>query len=349
MEVLVLVHPIVKLVYTLIILALLYYVSPHFVPFLVALVLAVLFEPVVSKLHLMLKGKRIIAVTVNYLGVIVLVGGLAVLGFTKIIIQFTALLRQMPEYAERLGRSLESIVLEAQEFFEDVPVEIIQSIRTTIGEAVNLGNQISTGTGFLVGTAKAIPDIFVVLIVTLVSFYLFSLQLPELRESLLRLFSDRARDKVSMILDDVNRAIVGFVRAQLIISLITYLFIVAGLLVLDVKYALVLALLIVLVDILPILGTGFMMLPWAAFLLMTGDSFTAVGIIVLYLLIIVLRRIIEPKILGQNIGLSPLTTVISMYVGFKVVGLGGIFLGPTVCIVVKAMRKAGFFQHKFDF
>ncbi len=342
-------HPIVRMVYTLIVLALLYYISPHFVPFLTALVLAILFEPVVSKLHLLLKGKRIIAVTANYLIVLLVAGGLTILGSTKIVIQFTALLRQMPEYAENLGRSLESIVLRAQEIFEDVPVEIIQSIQTTIGEAVNLGNQISTGTGFLVGTAKAVPDIFVLVIVTLVSFYLFSLQLPDLKQSFLRLFTDRAREKVRIILDDINHAIVGFVRAQLIISLITYLFIVAGLLILDIRYALALALLIVLVDILPILGTGFVMLPWSAFLFMTGDSFTAVGIIVLYLLIIVLRRIIEPKILGQNIGLSPLTTIISMYVGFKVIGLGGIFLGPAVCIIFKAMRKAGFFQHKIDF
>ncbi len=118
---------------------------------------------------------------------------------------------------------------------------------------------------------------------------------------------------------------------------------------LDIGYAMAIALLIVLVDILPILGTGFVMLPWAAFLFIINERFTAMGIMVLYILIIVLRRIIEPKILGHNIGLSALTTVISMYLGFKVLGLGGIFVGPAVCIIFKAMQKAGLFREKVDF
>ena len=343
------VHPIVKLVYTLISLVLLYYVSPHFVPFLVALVLAVLFEPVVLRLHSLIKGKRIIAVTVNFLLVIIVAGGLAVLGSTKIISELLALLRQTPEFAERVGNSFGNMVITTQDMFDTMPLEIIRGLEDAIKEAVNLGNQISTGADALVGTAKAIPDIFIVVIVTLVSFYLFSSQLPDLRENFLRLFSDRARDKVSIILADANRAIVGFVRAQFIISLITYLFIVAGLMFLDINYALAVALLIVMVDILPILGTGFVMLPWAGFLFLTGAGFKAVGIVIMYLLIIVLRRIIEPKILGQNIGLSPLTTIISMYIGFKVIGIGGIFFGPAVCIIFKAMRKAGLFQQKIDF
>ncbi|PKM81673.1 MAG: sporulation integral membrane protein YtvI [Firmicutes bacterium HGW-Firmicutes-14] len=343
------IHPIVKLVFTLIGLVIFYYLFPHLLPFLVALVLAVLFEPVVHKLHLVIKGKRGIAVTINFVAFVVVAGILTFLGSTKIINELMGLSQQLPDFAVKVGQGIEDLILRTQIVFEDMPAETIKSLEETIREAVDMSSKISAGAAALIGTASAIPEMFVIIIVTLVSFYLFSLQLPDLRTRFLNLFSERAREKIIIILMDVNKAIIGFVRAQLIISLLTYFFIVAGLLFLDIRYALAIALLIILVDVLPILGTGFIMLPWAGFLFLMGERFTAMGIVVLYVLIIVFRRILEPKILGENIGLSPLTTVISMYVGFQVLGVMGIFLGPAVCIIFKAMRKAGLFQQKLDF
>jgi len=343
------IHPVVKLVYTFIGLGILYYIFPHLVPFLVALVLAVLVEPVVIKLQELLRGRRTVAVTVNLCIFLFIAGGLVFWGWAKIINQVVALSQQLPNFANEVGKSMENLILRTQVFFADLPDETVRGMKTAIRDAVNLGDEINRGVNALLGTARAIPNIFIVVVVTLVSFYLFSLHLPEIKIGFLQIFSERAREKVSVILHDVNRAIIGFVRAQFIVSLLTYFFILAGLLTLDIRYAMAIAFLIVLVDILPILGTGFVMLPWAAFLFIVHERFTAMGIVILYILIIVFRRIIEPKILGDNIGLSALTTVISMYVGFKVLGIEGIFFGPAVCIIFKAMRKAGLFQEKLDF
>lgn len=342
-------HPLVKLVYLVAAAALLYYVFPYFTPFLLALVLAVLVEPVVLWLEDWLRLKRITAVTINFFGFLIITSGLAVLGSTKIINQAVALMRQIPVYIDKVGRGIEGLILQTHSYIRYMPTETVRGVEEAIRQSVSLGNKIDTGTAALMGTAKAIPEFFVIAIVVLVSFYLFSLHLHELKTSFLQLFSERAREKVDIIILDINHAIVGFARAQLIISLLTYFLILAGLMALGVRFALATALLIVLVDILPVFGTGFVMLPWAAFLFIINEKFTAVGIVVLYVLIIVFRRIIEPKILGKNIGLSALATVISMYVGYKAFGIVGFFAGPALCIVFKAMRKAGLFKHRIDF
>ena len=342
-------HPLVKLVYIIIGLAGLYYIFPFLVPFLIALVLAVIVEPVVEKLGKILKVRRLVAVTINYLVFLAALGGFVFLASTRLIREIGALIQQAPMLVQRAGQGVADLILHTQNIFEDLPTQYIRELEEATRNAVNMGSKISTGAEAVLGTARAIPEIFVVVIVTLVSFYLMSLQLPDLKKSFLTLFTDRAVEKVLLILMDVNKAVIGFVRAQFIISFITYIFILTGLLILGFKYALAIALLIVLVDVLPILGTGFIMLPWAAMLVLINERNAGIGIIFLYILIIVLRRIIEPKILGENIGLTPLTTVISMYIGYKVAGIGGLFLGPAVCIVFKAMRKSGLFGYRLDF
>jgi sporulation integral membrane protein YtvI len=340
----------IKLLYIILALVALYYVLPYFVLFLLALVLAIIFDPLVDGIAGRFKVKRVIAVNINFFMFLLVTTGMLFLGSTKVISEILALTQQLPGFGSELTKGLQRLMAEGRILYENLPPEALNSVQAALANIAETGNRLVANLAqALLGTATAIPNLFVVVIVTLVSFYLFSLQLPQLKEQFLCLFTDRAREKVMIIMADINRAIIGFVRAQLIISGLTYLVVLAGLLILGVGYPLALALLIVAVDILPILGTGAVMVPWAVFLFILGNNFVATGLLVHYLVIIVFRRVVEPKILGQHIGLSALATVISMYVGFKILGMAGIAVGPAVCIIFNAMRKAGLFQQKIDF
>ena len=96
----------------------------------------------------------------------------------------------------------------------------------------------------------------------------------------------------------------------------------------------------------PILGTGSVLVPWAVVSIIMGNSFLGIGLIILFLVITVFRRMIEPKIIGDSIGIGALSTLISLWVGFELVGVVGIFLGPIVVIVYQAMRKVGLLNFK---
>jgi sporulation integral membrane protein YtvI len=185
--------------------------------------------------------------------------------------------------------------------------------------------------------------------VFLVAVYLFTLSLPAMKSSFLSLFEDKSRLQVEEVLLSLRKSVFGFLRAQLLLSVITYVLAFVGLLIIGTGYPLAIALLIVVVDILPVLGVGSALVPWAVYQLVIGEVYTGVGLILLFLVITVVRRIVEPKILGDAVGIGALSALISLYVGYELVGLIGVFLGPIVVIVFMAMRKAGLFDFKIKF
>ena len=130
-------------------------------------------------------------------------------------------------------------------------------------------------------------------------------------------------------------------RAYLLIMLITFGELAAGLLLLRVDYALFIAALVAVLDILPLIGSGGILIPWAVIALLRGDTPLGVGILLLYGVITVVRNIIEPKIVGGQIGLHPLVTISAMFFGIKVLGVGGILLGPIGALLLKHLNDTG--------
>ncbi|KYD21795.1 hypothetical protein B4109_2120 [Geobacillus stearothermophilus] len=144
-----------------------------------------------------------------------------------------------------------------------------------------------------------------------------------------------------MVIAQLSKAGIGFIKAQFLLSLVTFFLALAGLLVLGIDYAALMALVIVIVDILPILGTGSVLVPWGIISMANGDNTLGVGLIVLFIVITVVRRIIEPKVFSTNLGISPLAALVSVYLGFQLLGFIGLFVGPVVVILIEALAKAG--------
>ena len=119
-----------------------------------------------------------------------------------------------------------------------------------------------------------------------------------------------------------------------------------GLSILGVPYTTLLSLLIVVVDILPILGTGSVLVPWAVIAILQDSSTLGVGLIILFVVITVVRRIVEPKVYSANLGLTPLAALVSLYIGLKVLGVAGLFIGPALVIVYETLKKAGIIRWK---
>ena len=120
---------------------------------------------------------------------------------------------------------------------------------------------------------------------------------------------------------------------------ITFLELLAGLYILRIKYAPLLAALISVIDILPVLGTGTVLVPWAAAELLARDTAAGIGLLVLYAVITVIRNFAEPKIIGKEMGINPLFTLLAMFIGLKLFGFAGILLLPITLIVVVKYYK----------
>lgn len=322
---------------------LLYYVLPFFTPFIIAYLFALMLEPLNQWLTKKGKISRILAANISYFLFIAILSLLSYFMITRIVQEIIGLVKFIQRNMTNIEAWFLDMNRQIQDLFLLLPEDVKNQINTSLKSFFdNLATTdlLSTIGLHTINLTAAIPNFFVLLILAFISLYLITLHLPQINAKWFSYFKESSKRKLDLILIDLRKATIGFIHAQIIISSITYVITSIALTIIGVHYAFAIAFIIILVDILPILGTGSVLVPWAIVSLTRGDLFLAIGLMILYLVIIVVRRIIEPKILGERIGLSPLATLISIWIGFKVLGVVGLFLGPIAIILFNALRKA---------
>lgn len=191
---------------------------------------------------------------------------------------------------------------------------------------------------------SSLPGYLVLLMITVVASYFVTRDYHLIRRGIIRLLPDKWRERVMRTAASLRLALFGYLKAEIILISITGMESLIGLNVLGVKYAHLLAILVALFDLLPVLGPGTFYLPWSVWMFITGNVRMGIGLLILYGIIIVVRQLLEPKVVGESIGLHPLTTLIALYLGLSLLGIWGLILGPASVIAYKAFfqqQKAG--------
>jgi len=146
----------------------------------------------------------------------------------------------------------------------------------------------------------------------------------------------------------MKRLVGGYFLAQFRIMFVVAAILLAGFLILGVKYAFLLAVLVAILDFLPLFGTGTVLIPWAVIQFFAGDYPLAVGLVLLYVLTQVIRQVIQPKIVVDSMGLPPLLTLVLLYLGFKLQGISGMILAVPLGILVLNLYRYGVFNSMFE-
>lgn len=154
---------------------------------------------------------------------------------------------------------------------------------------------------------------------------------------------------VKNVFKHIKTSMIGFLRAQIILIFLTASSVYVGLIILDVKYALTIAILAALLDLLPYIGTGVIFIPWIGYSFITANYSMTIQLSVLYMAIIIVRQIVEPKLLSASIGLNPLATLLMMFVGLNLWGVMGLFISPFLLIIWNSCHQAGVFKQLFLF
>lgn len=147
-------------------------------------------------------------------------------------------------------------------------------------------------------------------------------------------------DFLNQIMRDTGKGIKGYLKAQLILMFITFLILAIGLDIIDVSYSILIAILIAIVDILPVLGSGIIMIPWSLINFILGNNSLGKDIAILYIILTISRQFIEPKIVGKEIGVRPLYTFLSTIIGSIILGPIGIIIGPLIAVVITSVLKS---------
>jgi len=318
------------------------YVAGYFLPFLIAVALALFIDPTVDALEERVGLPRGWAVAVTLVFFLGLVLGLILFTVGAVVVQLGELASNLPVHYERLVAFSEQLLERAYEASSGLPEDIVAYIDTSVRDGLR---QVYVALNSLVQAIlaglKGLPSAFMVFMVSLVATFFISRDKHLIVDFGLSLLPEEWRSRAMAVNRDVFRSIVGLVKAQLTLVSLTALVTIAGLYVLGVRYAWLVGLLTGLLDVLPIVGPAAVLVPWSLYCLLDGNAVLGVGILVLYGTVSVARQMLEPKIIGERIGLHPLTTLLSLYLGIQLLGVSGLVVGPLVAIVIKAIVRSG--------
>ncbi|WP_110114092.1 sporulation integral membrane protein YtvI [Bacillus sp. CGMCC 1.16541] len=339
-----------------------YYASTLTYPFIIALCLAFFINPIVNLFEKKLSVPRSLAVFISLILVFGFLIGLVILLITEIVSGTEHLATVVPTNLEAVIVYIENFIAaqiiplynQIASLFNSLNSGQQETILTNIQSA---GAQITETVGeFLKNFLQAIPNVIAwlpniatVIIFSLLATFFISKDWDRLARLGRKLLPSKARQSGKTVFVDLKKALFGFVKAQLTLISITTVIVLIGLLILQVEYAITIALLIGLVDILPYLGTGLIFVPWIIYAFASGNISFAIGLSVLYAIVIVQRQMMEPKILSSSIGLDPLATLISLFIGFKLIGFLGLIVGPVALVILRTLYTAGVFQDIWHF
>ena len=191
------------------------------------------------------------------------------------------------------------------------------------------------------GYASSLPVFIVKLLIAIIATFFIAVDYHTVSSFLLRQLSDKRRAMLLNIKNQLLTTLSGYGKSYALILGITFLELSLGLSIIGVKNAVYIAILIALLDILPVLGTGSVMIPWAVISLIQGNYPMAVKLLILYVAITVIRNVIEPRIVGNQVGLHPMATLFAMFVGTQLFGIIGLFGLPITLALLKNMNDKG--------
>lgn len=318
------------------------YLLPYLLPFLAAIAIALLAEPLVgfSVRHFRLPrsvsaGIGVSVTLLFVLGLLSLVGALAVK-------ELGTLARALPdmENTAREGMALVENLLTsaAKRAPEGMQPWLMGSVSEFFGSGSALLEQLSSRVpGMVTGFLGQVPNGALTAGTGLLASFMISARLPRLRQGLYARLPEVWKEKYLPAFSRVRRALGGWLKAQAQLAGVVFGIVLVGFLLLKVPYAPLWAALVAMVDAVPILGTGTILIPWALVCLLQGQHLRTIGLLCIYGAALLTRTSLEPRLLGRHLGLDPLATLVFLYLGFRFWGLLGMLLAPVLAAAAKSV------------
>lgn len=334
----------IKFAYAAVILGLIFlgfkYVLPLLMPFLLAFVFSVLLRAPAEYLSKKLKINRRLVTTILVtllfilLAVLALFIGSELFTFARTSVsQFnTVIVPTVESLTEMASRWTSRLDPNAVSVLEGLVNSVLLSLRSKVAEI---------STRLVTGIMSSLPSSFLNVLFMIIATYFISLDFGLLKWAVARRIKEEDYNKIIAGLDYCKTTVGRMLRSYVLIMFITFLEQAIGLTILGVEYSVLIAMAIAVFDILPVVGSGTIMLPWAVISLVTGDIKRGVGLLILYVIITVIRQIIEPRIVGDHVGLHPLLTLMCMFVGLRVFGGLGLLGLPILCAVLVGLERDG--------
>ena len=337
---------IINVLYVAIIAAILFVVFKYLLIWLMPFVIGLLCALVLQRPVAFLTKKTPIPRGV-WSGVLVIVlltlafGIIGVVGY-RLYVEMLSFVKGLSGLIPSITDSVNSLSDRLSGWLATLPQGVSDTIRTLPGELASklvgfLSGFLSTAAGAVVSGG---PALILSIVISIIACCFITADYNKITRFILRQFTDDKKQIILKAKTFFTQNILKMLRGYAIILGITFVELAIGFSLMRVDYAIVIALLIALMDILPVVGTGTALIPWALFDFIAGNYVGGILILVLYAFITIVRNIIEPKIIGRQVGLPAIVTLLSMYLGLKLFGFVGLFAFPITLIIVKNLQDA---------
>jgi len=321
-----------------------------FMPFIFAILLALVIEPVVNLFETYCRFKRSWAV---FSSLFLVIGGFV----TIILLLAVVVIREMSSLY-RLALSHSDVIIgQVMTSLSDfrlsyvqlnLPPQVQAAVQDNLQSGINILQQLMNNSiNVLMQAFIKLPGILIFIGIATVAAFLIIKDRALIRTFVIEILPSSSRAKAVNVIGELFKALSGFVKAYSILITITAVITLVALRILGVEYAFLLGILVGVMDILPVLGPGAIMVPWIIWEFMTGHTGMGISLLVVYTIITVVRQFLEPQIVGDSIGLHPLATLLSLYVGLQLGGVVGMILGPVLVVIFIASYRAGLLE-RFD-
>ena len=348
---------IIDIIFYVIVIAIIYlslkYLFYYVIPFLIAIFISYVLQKPINWLSKKTKlSQRICSVIMFLIGILVFV---SIVGFLiyLLISEGSSMINQLPnfvreqlpaiskEVSQTFSGILEKLPIEIQTMLENSASNFTSSIQSNI---INLSTSLLS---FVANIAKSLPKLLLDFIITIIATFFLTVDYHKVIDFFMRQVPSRHHHLIRNSKEVFVKSILKMLKSYLIIIGITYCELAIGFSIINIiipnsiPYALSIAVLVAIVDILPILGTGTVLIPWSVILLITGNITFGICIILLYAIITIARNVIEPRIIGKQVGLHPLITLFFMYIGLQLFGFIGMIALSLLIIVLVKMNDSG--------
>ena len=316
------------------------FLGPVLLPFGAGLLIALAAEPLIIRLQRRLRLPRWAAaglsVTAVYGLLILLLSVLCKLLWREL----TALFRALPDILQSVSGLMtqweERLLSLSERFPEGIAAILTKTITETVQDGSAVAEKLYDGLFSLAsGLLKSIPDLLLFLLTAVLSGFMLAAELPKLRSYWQHKAPPLWQHRIRTLLQRLKSTLGAWGKAQLKLMLISALILTAGFLLLRIPYPLLLGLAIALIDALPALGTGLILIPWALFMFLQRNTFLGTGLLLLYGVAALIRTALEPRLLGKQMGMDPLLTLLALYGGYRFLGIWGMILFPIGAIMIR--------------
>ena len=341
-------------IFAIILTALILFVLPwaleFFWPFVVAAIIAAIANPLVrfleKKMNIRRKAGSVVVIVLTLAAVVAASYGIVYVLVSEVIGFFTS----APDTWAKVNGSIRSLSDSISHKFALLP-KGSKDFFATLGESIyealsNIGTSIGERAAEAASDGVRNAPLFIIgVIMCILASYLFVAEREQISKFMMKIVPDHIKDRYIIVTDTMKSAVGGYFKAQFKIMIFVYIVLFIGFLVLGINYAFLIALLIALLDFLPFFGTGAVMWPWALYAVLQKDYKFALGMMIVWGLSQLVRQLIQPKLVGDSIGMPAIPTLILLYVGFRVGGALGLILAVPIGMIVYNLYKAGLFSN----